>query len=189
MKKAFLLATMFIILVAISCGKDKNDNSGTSGTNPHQDVIIPPQDQGGGGNTGGDTDANSNTDSNVNTDNGAPKKGLLHGWGCTKDDQCKYHECYEAPNITNRKFKICTKDCTIVSNGTCAKDDTEDVHFVPVRWGKNFYPEETLTCYCLPACHSLEDCKKIDPRYNSCSYPPVGTHRVCRYLPPGSNNQ
>ena len=170
---------LFIVLMAfvvMGCGSS-SDGSGGGG--------------GGGGNTtdlGGGGGGNTGQDGYVRPDPGpgpkdVPETGRLHGWACTKDDQCRYGTCYDAPNITHGAFKICTKDCNEPSNGSCYNDDTDTVHFTSLRWG-TFHPEETIHCYCVPKCETVSDCKQIDPRYNACQRTYTGTWKVCQYIPP-----
>ena len=110
-----------------------------------------------------------------------PKTGLLHGEACRSNDECKYGVCYDSPNITGSQFKICTKDCTSSDhNALCNIDDTDTIHYTCLRWG-TYHPEETITGFCVPTCQTVDDCKAIDSRYNTCKMPGTGTYKVCMY--------
>ena len=106
------------------------------------------------------------------------KSGLLHGYACQLNNECKYGTCYDSPNVTAGEMKFCTKDCTQQQNGTCAADNTDTVTFTCIRWG-TYHPEEHLRGFCVPTCQTVADCQAIDSRYNACANPGTGVYKVC----------
>ena len=178
----FLATVLMVAILGLFVACDNNNSSG-SDLKGHLDVLQNVDI--------GNSDLNKTSDTThpQDTKEGEPdipgidinQTGQLPGVACTDNKQCKYNICYDSPNITGSAFKICTKDCNgTTAESACSYDDGNGVKYTGIRWG-SFHPEEKLTCMCLPVCHALSDCTRIDPRYNTCAYPGTGVYKVCMY--------
>ena len=170
------------ILLLLSCSN--NNNPGKDGFTNHEMVLSVDSNThaaDNGAETGTEQDAVPDSDAVPDHSYDVNETGLSHGQACTEDKQCKYGICYASPNITGGLFKFCTKDCTKPTHdAVCEIDDTDKTEYTCIRWG-TWHPEETISGYCVPICHNVQECKAIDDRYNACQMPGVGVYKVCMY--------
>ena len=113
--------------------------------------------------------------------------GLLHGYPCTKHEECKYGFCDLNALTTAGTFGICTKLECLCGAGPaeCSADQIagQTPTFICIS------PRD-LARRCVPACTSVDQCTAIDARYNTCTNTPpnyvdgsIGVQKFCVVTP------
>ena len=108
--------------------------------------------------------------------------GLLHGYPCTKNEECKYGFCDLQSLSTGGACGVCTKLECLCGAGPaeCSADQAQGTPtFMCIS-------PTGMTSHCVPECTSLAQCTAIDSRYNACTnlppnyqYGSIGVRKFC----------
>ena len=112
--------------------------------------------------------------------------GLLHGYPCTKNDECKYGFCDLNALSTGATFGVCTKlECLCgAGSAECSADQAQGTPtFLCIS-------PTGRSSHCVPECTSVDQCTAIDSRYNTCTNTPpsyqygsIGVRKFCVVSP------
>ena len=97
-------------------------------------------------------------------------KGLPTGAACTKNADCAYGGCamsaLQLSGHVTATEGVCTKNCACGSAASqCSTDDSDanNLHYSCIK------AVGATTSECAVKCTTLDDCTKVNPRFNTCT--------------------